>query len=326
MPHNRRSYNRFDVHIVGEFKSLAQPALSFLGITRDFSFGGISFESHFSDLCPGDNLELKFKDPAHDLVVSTHGEIVWKRNTEKFICLMGIKFRDISDVFKSRMLKIISAAGNVPVNFLLSGADTANEKIRAAETEEGNDDHTVYAKTVRGNNTGMSIVIAAASAAVLFFSLPAQLENPINGVTTPHTDSIELRSYQGNEKNSPVSVTDNDPLNRPAEKTSHKPSQETGMAVPDSTQTEQRGLSHRDNAATVNSSFIIQVGSWKNPDYAREALDNLMEYYPDTYLVAEKGFHVIRIPGIMTKTDGEQIIKEIEDTYNLIPLLVFIKK
>lgn len=326
MPRNRRSFNRFDVHIVGEFKSLSKPSVSFLGITRDVSCGGFSFESQFSDLGPGDSLALKFKHPDSELVISTQGIIVWKRNSEKFICLMGIKFRDISDAVNSRILKILSAVCDVPVDFLLSGADTGIEKIMTAEIGQVDYNEAACTETDRGNNKSLSILIAVTAAAVLIFSLPAQLDNLIKGVATPEPDSVKLTYDQHNKENQLLSRADNAALNGLLKEASYKSSQEAGMAVPVKYEAEQPGLSTTDIAGADNAGFYIQVGSWKNPDYARETLDQLIQYYPDAYIVVEKEFHVIRIPGIMTKTEGDLIIKEIEDKYNLRPLLALNRK
>lgn len=323
---NRRSYNRFDVHIVGEFRSLSNPAASFLGITRDFSCGGFSFESQLSDLTPGDTLALKFKHPDHDLIVATQGEIVWKRETEKFICLMGIKFRDVSDSFKNKMLNMLAAVGEAPVNFIPSITDKVNEIISTAETGQASNIGKVHTEAVRGSNTALLILISVTAAAVMFLSLPARLDNLINRVTTSNENSVDPRSVQENINYHPGPLSEHDPLDRPVKDTSYKPSQGTGIAAPVRDITEQRVLSPMDNEADDNSAFIIQVGSWKNPDYARETLDHLIELFPDTYMVIEKGFHVIRIPGLATKTDGDRIIKELEDKYNLRPLLVLNRK
>jgi hypothetical protein len=326
MPRNRRSHNRVEVHIVGQFKPLSKPAVPFLGITRDFSCGGFSFESQFSDLGPGDSLALKFKHPDSELVVSTQGIIVWKRNTEKFICLMGIKFRDISDAASSRILKILSAVCDVPVDFLLSGADTGIDKIRTAEIAQADYNEAACTESARGNNKSLSILIAVTAAAVLIFSLPAQLDNLIKGIATPEPDSVKLTYYQHNKENPLLSQTNNVTLNGLVKEASYKSSHEASMFEPVQYESGQPGLSPTDISGADNAGFYIQVGSWKNPDYARETLDQLIENYPDSYIVVEKEFHVIRIPDIMTKTEGDRIIKDIEDKYNLRPLLALKRK
>lgn len=326
MPRNRRSHNRFEVHIVGQFKPLSKPAVPFLGITRDFSFGGFSFESQFFDLGPGDSLTLKFKHPKSDLVVSTQGIIVWKRTTEKFICLMGIKFRDISDAVNSRILNILSAVCDVPDDCLLSGADTGIEKKRTEEIGQVAFNDAASTKTDRVNNKSLSILIAVTAAAVLIFSLPAQLDNLIKGAATPEPDSVKRTYDQHNKENQLLFRADNAEINGLVKEASYKSSQEASMAVPVKYETGQPGLSTTGIAGADNAGFYIQVGSWKNPDYAREALDRLIENYPDSYIVVENNFHVIRIPDIMTKTEGTRIIKDIADKYSLRPLLALKRK
>ena len=330
MPRNRRSSNRFDVHIVGEFQSLSMPAMSFLGITRDFSCGGFSIESQCSELAPGDNLAFTFKHPERDVVVSTEGEIVWKQTADKFICLMGIKFRDISESVKSGILKILSAAGDVPVDFFLSyadtGADPKSEIVLAEETGQEHKHDAAYTETDRGNKKNVSTIIAVTAAIVLSFSLPAPLDDMSKGVSTPELESVTSISGQDDEENPLLSLADNSPLHGLVQGPAYKSSPHTDVAVLVKDEAAQPGLTPTDSAGPDTTGFYIQVGSWKNPDYAHETRDQLIEFYPDAYIVVEKGFHVIRIPGIMTKTEGNGIIKDIESKYKLTPLLFLTRK
>jgi hypothetical protein len=47
---------------------------------------------------------------------------------------------------------------------------------------------------------------------------------------------------------------------------------------------------------------------------------------PDTYIIEDGSFNKVRIPRIMTKKHGSEIIKEIKEEYNLDPLLVLNSK
>jgi general secretion pathway protein D len=72
--------------------------------------------------------------------------------------------------------------------------------------------------------------------------------------------------------------------------------------------------------------YFIQVGAWKNPEYADETLEKLKGDYPDAYIITVNNFNKLRIPGIKTKNQGVVIIKDIEENFNLNPLLMNSKK
>jgi hypothetical protein len=71
-----------------------------------------------------------------------------------------------------------------------------------------------------------------------------------------------------------------------------------------------------------NGSYFLQVGAWKNSNYASRMLVNVKKYYPDAYMVAENGFIKIKVPGIKNKTQGNRILKDIKDKFGVTPLLV----
>jgi hypothetical protein len=153
----KRAFERFDFFVVLEFKPFSEQAGSFLGITRNFSSDGFSFESQDFDLELGGTLECRFKQPDSDLMVSVPGEIVWKESDlmvsvpgeivwkesfNKLRCLTGIKFREIGVDVKNKILNIMSLAGEVPADFFPGvkeavsyGADQAPEGL-ARESED----------------------------------------------------------------------------------------------------------------------------------------------------------------------------------------------
>jgi hypothetical protein len=117
---NRRTFQRFDIFTVLEFKLLTANAETFTGITRNFSYEGFCVETQCVAFEPGDSLEVKLRHPNSDLTISVPADVVWKRNADKFAYLMGIKFRETELDTKLRMLEIMSAAGDVPVDSFLS--------------------------------------------------------------------------------------------------------------------------------------------------------------------------------------------------------------
>ncbi|MBI5665374.1 MAG: PilZ domain-containing protein [Nitrospirae bacterium] len=126
---NRRAFQRFDVITVLEFKLLTAIAATFTGITRNFSYEGFCLETQCVTFEPGDSLEVSLRHPHHDLTVSVPALVVWKKNAEKFAYLMGIKLKETELDTRLRMLEIMSAAGEVPVDsFLSEGSDDGTGK------------------------------------------------------------------------------------------------------------------------------------------------------------------------------------------------------
>ncbi|GMR03329.1 MAG: hypothetical protein BMS9Abin21_163 [Thermodesulfovibrionia bacterium] len=71
-----------------------------------------------------------------------------------------------------------------------------------------------------------------------------------------------------------------------------------------------------------NKNYSVQVGAWRNAEYAEETLNKLKPHYPDAYIAVENNFSKIRIPGIITKKQGELIINNIKEKLNLNPILI----
>ncbi|MEF9425804.1 MAG: SPOR domain-containing protein [Candidatus Mariimomonas ferrooxydans] len=71
-----------------------------------------------------------------------------------------------------------------------------------------------------------------------------------------------------------------------------------------------------------NENYSVQIGAWRNAEYAEETLNKLKPHYTDTYIAVENNFSKIRIPGITTKRQGELIINDIKEKFNLNPILI----
>jgi len=76
------------------------------------------------------------------------------------------------------------------------------------------------------------------------------------------------------------------------------------------------------NARTGNAEYYIQVGAWKYPRHARRTLAKLRQYYPEAYITEINYFHKIRIPEIQNNDQAADISKDIEEKFNLKPLIV----
>ena len=74
--------------------------------------------------------------------------------------------------------------------------------------------------------------------------------------------------------------------------------------------------------ATVSNEYYVQVGSWRNYKYAEKILIKLTKYYPDAYIVEQNNFYKGRIPSVMTKKQGTLISKDIEEKFDMKPIIV----
>ena len=72
----RRKFKRFDIYLVVEIKSIDRPRQSSLGIIRDFSYDGFSFEFHAPDFTLQDNIEFTLRYPQDNLSVTFFGDVI----------------------------------------------------------------------------------------------------------------------------------------------------------------------------------------------------------------------------------------------------------
>jgi cell division septation protein DedD len=68
--------------------------------------------------------------------------------------------------------------------------------------------------------------------------------------------------------------------------------------------------------------YIVQVGAWKNSRYADTALDLIKGFYPEAVIVMEGKFHKIRIKKMMSRQEGMLVIADIEEKFDLHPILI----
>lgn len=68
--------------------------------------------------------------------------------------------------------------------------------------------------------------------------------------------------------------------------------------------------------------YIVQVGAWKNIQNAETALALVKGFHPEAVIVREGGFHIIRIKKMMTRYEGMLTIQDLEDKFDLNPVLI----
>ena len=78
---------------------------------------------------------------------------------------------------------------------------------------------------------------------------------------------------------------------------------------------------HVKRRAIINSNYYIQVGTWSKLHFANAMIVQLKKHYPRAYLISGNNLNKIMIPDIETKIQGEKIIKDIENKFNLKPIL-----
>jgi CBS domain-containing protein len=80
--------------------------------------------------------------------------------------------------------------------------------------------------------------------------------------------------------------------------------------------------SFTNEVSTGNNEYYIQVGTWKNSNLAEMLLLKIKKYYPEAHIVKQNNFNKIRIPGVLTKKQGTIVSEDLEDKFNVKPLLV----
>ena len=77
---------------------------------------------------------------------------------------------------------------------------------------------------------------------------------------------------------------------------------------------------------TGNDENYVQVGAWENHSYAQKLLVKINKYYPDAYIVEHNNYDKIRIPDVFTEEQGAIVSKDIEEKFNVKPVLVLKKQ
>ncbi len=120
-------------------------------------------------------------------------------------------------------------------------------------------------------------------------------------LTTFETDPLEKSAWQEDTGPGKVSTSDTSE--------SLKSSDRNNMETPE-------------QGKIVDNNFFIQVGAWKHLEVAQDTVDQLKTHYPETYIIEHNNYSKVRIPGIQNREQGQILLKELKEKYNLNPLLV----
>lgn len=103
MVNERRKFKRFDVSLVVASKSSRESDEYFMGVTKNFSRGGLCFESKAFGLPLEAPLEFMVKLPDKDTFVPVSGNIAWKEQFEDK-CRIGIQLGEMHKEAKIQIL------------------------------------------------------------------------------------------------------------------------------------------------------------------------------------------------------------------------------
>jgi len=291
--------------MIVEFKTFREAATSYLGITRDFACEGFSFESQDFDCEPGEKLEFKFKHSETNQFVSALGAIVWKEKSSEFGYLIGIRFMEVYNATKSKMLEIISSIGHIPSDYFNDGIDESelsDEEFLLAVHHQTPE--VSIGEDILQTGTGQAACCASSR------SKRDRRRKSRSNIPLVLVGAIFIISISA----TPISVNSHKLFENHGSIYKHKVPRHD-IAVKETVQAV-------DNAPVRNSNYAIQVGAWKNPDYANEILPQLQDNYPDSYIVVENRFNIIRIPGIKSRAEGNSIVEEMKDRFNLTSILI----
>ena len=458
---SRRSLQRFDITIALEFKQLRDQSDYFYGITRNYSYDGFCIETQCLAFEQGDSVEIRVKHPQSELVVTAPGEVSWKKKSDKFACLMGIKLNETDIENKLKILGIMSATGDIPIDSFLIGdkkGDEADdkswqnlesqmsiEKDEESKPETLSDDYehinvedqesndlfnledtnltaqerekalheepatpsvnetagnfkdqennnllnredtdimdqepgipadevnsssektdafdpkiSVYYKETesdineesgktlqegidsthgesdppikesRKDKNWIYVLLAIGSIALLSYMVPLLFENPNNDTITPLPVSEKSAPRQETNDGGTKSAVSNNRSDESASQEVSQPEIPQLSKEPDVNKVE-ADVAENKNTLSGNvvtkgeKEYYIQVGAWRNPEYAREMLSKLKKYYPDARIIKEDNFSKVRITGIKSRAAGNTIVKNIKTKFGVTPLLI----
>ena len=317
IPHERRASERSDIYRVIQFKSLKATAGYSFGISRNLSYEGLSFESQAVDIEPGEELELVLKDPHGGVDVSCRGSIIWKKESHKFKTFAGISFQNLNKIAKDNIMNMLSLSEERfsdtffrreyarPSVKETNDTDAHKEKPEPVHRTEGQlysgkteisddkayvskadiyDSDLIPEKNDHRKKTGLYITVASLALTAIVITVFVLLSN--------------------DKKNTGVSSI-----------VSHRKASPPAAPI-------KQTLPADGKAQIEKLDYSIQVGAWKNPDYAQEMLLKLKKYYAGTYMYKKNDFHFIKIKGISTQQQVAAIVQDINKRFGLKPILI----
>ena len=326
-PHERRTSERLDIYRVIQFRPLKAAAGFSLGISRNLSFEGLSFESQVVDIEPGEELELVFRNPEGIQDVSCRGSIIWKKRSNKFNTFAGISFQNLNKIARDNIMNMLSLSRDMfsdtfsrreyPDRSVKKTDDTGAHKEEPTPEPICKPDEQVEHDAVEINREPVSVPLndkVHASKADIYQSDLAIEENG-------HATKIRYSLITASLLLTAIVITVFVLLGHDKNDTGASSTVSTENASPPAAPVERNSPA---DAGVRNETleYSIQVGAWKNPDYADEMLMKLKKYYPGVYMEKNNNFHFIKISGISTQKQGAVMIQDINKKFGLKPILI----
>ncbi|UCH80564.1 MAG: PilZ domain-containing protein [Nitrospiraceae bacterium] len=111
MLHERRNCKRLDIFHVIEITS----ASPLLGLIRNFSCRGFTFELDSVDFDQKKNIEFKLKYPQRNLMVYFMGDMIWEKRVANTFTA-GIRFGKMDKEMKDRLMEILCSIKNIAID------------------------------------------------------------------------------------------------------------------------------------------------------------------------------------------------------------------
>jgi len=317
IPRERRTSERSDIYRVIQFKSLKATAGYSLGISRNLSYEGLSFESQAVNIEPGEELELAFKNPHGGVVVSCRGSIIWKKESDKFKIFAGIKFQNLNKTAKDNIMDMLSLSEDMLPD-IFSRREYAGPSVKETNNIEAHKEEPGPARrterqlysgeTVNGDESG-------------YISKADIYKSDLIPKKDGHRKKTGLYITVASLVLTAIVITVFVLLSNDKKDTGVSSIVSPRQASPPAAPIKQT-LPADGKARIEKPDYSIQVGAWKNPDYAREMLLKLKKYYAGAYMDKRNNFHFIKIKGISTQQQGAAIVQDINKRFGLKPILI----
>ncbi len=153
----------------------------------------------------------------------------------------------------------------------------------------------------------------------------------VENIQEIQAESVEVSDQKDNTVHSEA-ATDNIPIYTNTAQVAQKPEKSdktTGKINQQSEENKQTEDFERTRIIKYSAEpkkYFIQVGAWGNPDLANKALSEFKQDYPETYRFFKNNLQIIIIPDIPTKSRADTMSKEIENKFDLKPLIAIMHK
>lgn len=187
----KRQFERSDIFLIVEFRSLDRTSGINLGVTNNISNGGLSFDSQSSDLNVGEMLNINLKDAGSNLYVSARGKIIWKKDAW-YNCVAGVRFHDMDKETSGRIADFLSSKRNKSFGASLFH-DNTGTALSLQDKKQESATGPFFLKALDVMNTADDIETEKTSDAGFTVSLQENNEEPIPQSAGPSATAKEKK-------------------------------------------------------------------------------------------------------------------------------------